>query len=273
MLAAEVDMLGAIAGDIIGSRYEPCPIKTVDFALFSPRSCFTDDTVMTVAIAEALLAGEPYDFIGPLKAWYRRHPHVGYGKTFARWAAHPTDRDPYRSWGNGSAMRVSPVAWACADLDQVVRVAAASAAVTHDHPEGIAGAQAVAACAFIARTGGTKGDIRACATGYYGARMERTLAQIRPGYAFDVSCIGSVPEAIIAFLEADSFEGALRNAVSLGGDSDTQACIAGAIAEGFYGGVPHAIRDEVLRRLDDDLRVVLDIALARWRPGAPRPCA
>jgi ADP-ribosylglycohydrolase len=257
-------MLGAIAGDIVGSPFEPSPIKTVDFALFGARSCFTDDTVMTVAIAEALLAGEPYDFVTSLKAWYRRHPHVGYGKTFARWAAHPTDRDPYQSWGNGSAMRVSPVVWAFDDLDQVVRVAGACAAVTHDHPEGITGAQAVAACAFLARTGGSKESIRACATSYYAARMDRSLAQIRPGYTFDVSCVGSVPEAIIAFLESDSFEGALRNAVSLGGDSDTQACIAGTIAEGFYGGVPEVIRTETLRRLDDGLRAAVLTAMATW---------
>jgi ADP-ribosylglycohydrolase len=265
-------MLGAIAGDIVGSRYEPHPIKTTDFALFGPGCCFTDDTVMTVAIAEAILAGEPFDFVTPLKAWYRRHPHVGYGKTFARWAAHPTDRDPYQSWGNGSAMRVSPVVWAFDNLDDVKRVAAASAAVTHDHPEGIAGAQAVAACGFLARTGASKTQIRACATAFYGARMDRTLAQIRPGYTFDVSCIGSVPEAIIAFLESDSFEGALRNAVSLGGDSDTQACIAGTIAEGFYGGVPELIRIETLRRLDDELQVAVLTAIERWcRPSRPTP--
>ncbi len=257
-------MLGAIAGDIIGSPFEPWPIKTVDFPLFGEQSCFTDDTVMTVAIAEALLAKEPFDFVSSLKAWYRRHPHVGYGKTFARWAAHPTDRDPYNSWGNGSAMRVSPVVWAFDNLDEVVRIAGASAAITHDHPDGIAGAKAVAACAFLARTGATKDQIRNCAVSYYGSRMDRTLAQIRPGYSFDVSCVGSVPEAIIAFLESESFEGALRNAVSLGGDSDTQACITGTIAEGYYGGVPDLIRVEALRRLDSGLRTVVLTARARW---------
>ena len=257
-------MLGAIAGDIVGSPYEPWPIKSKDFALFGRRSCFTDDTVMTVAIAEALLTGPPYAFVDQVKAWYRRHPHVGYGQTFARWAAHPTDRDPYLSWGNGSAMRVSPVAWAFNDLPTVLRMAAKSAAITHDHPEGIAGAQAVAGCIFLARSGATKQEIGVFAASHYGTRMQRTLAQIRPQYRFDVSCVGSVPEAIIAFMEADSFEDALRNAVSLGGDSDTQACIAGAIAEGFYGGVPELIAHETRLRLDDGLLAVVDAACNRW---------
>lgn len=260
-------MLGAIAGDIVGSPFEACSIKTKDFALFGRRSCFTDDTVMSVAVAEALLAGAPYPFVDQLKAWYRRHPHVGYGQTFARWAAHPTDRDPYNSWGNGSAMRVSPVAWAFDDLDTVLRIAGESAAVTHDHPEGIAGAQAVAGCIFLARSGATRGALREFATARYGTRMERTLEQIRPTYRFDVSCVGSVPEAILAFLESSDFEDALRNAVSLGGDSDTQACIAGAIAEGFYGGVPEPIASETLRRLDPGLRTVVDAARNRWQPG------
>jgi len=259
-------MLGAITGDIVGSPFEPCPTKNKDFALFGRRSCFTDDTVMTVAIAEALLAGPPYAFVDHVKAWYRRHPHVGYGQTFARWAAHPTDRDPYGSWGNGSAMRVSPVAWAFDDLPTVLAVAASSAAITHDHPEGIAGAQAVAGCIFLARTGASKEEIGAFAHSHYGARMQRTLEQIRPQYSFNVSCIGSVPEAIIAFLEADSFEEALRNAVSLGADSDTQACIAGAIAEGYFGGVPPDIANEARRRLDAGLLAVVDAACQRWYP-------
>jgi ADP-ribosylglycohydrolase len=257
-------MLGAIAGDIIGSPFEPFPIKTTDFALFGARSSFTDDTVMTVAIAEALLTGAPYPFVDQVKAWYHRHPHVGYGQTFARWAAHPTDRDPYRSCGNGSAMRVSPVAWAFDDLPTVLEVAAASAAITHDHPEGITGAQAVAGCIFLARTGATKTEIGAFARTHYGTRMDRTLEQIRPQYRFDVACVGSVPEAIIAFLEADSFEAAVRNAVSLGGDADTQACIAGAIAEGFFNGVPADIAHETRRRLDLGLLAVVDRACQRW---------
>lgn len=250
-------MLGAIIGDIAGMPFERSPVKTKDVAIFAYGACFTDDTVMSIAITDALLAGQPHPFVDKLKEWYHRHPHVGYGKTFAKWAAHPRDRDPYNSWGNGSAMRVAPVAWAYDDLDEVLRIAAATAAVTHDHPEGIAGAQAVAGCIFLARSGATKERIRDFATGYYGARMERTLDQIRPAYRFDVSCIGSVPEAIIAFLESTGFEDALRNAISLGGDSDTQACIAGAIAEPFYGGIPGPLRDEGLKRLDDGLLGVL----------------
>lgn len=263
-------MLGAIAGDIVGSPFEAAAIKTTDFALFGVRSCFTDDTVMTVAVAEALLAGEPHPFVDKLKEWYRRHPHVGYGGTFARWAAHPTDRDPYGSWGNGSAMRVAAVGWAYDDLPTVRRIAAASAAVTHDHPAGIAGAEAVAGSILIARQGGGKAGVRAFAASFYGeAGLARSLAEIRPGYRFDVSCQGSVPEAIIAFLEAEDVEQALRNAVSLGGDSDTQACIAGAIAEAHWGGLPPMIRDETLRRLDDGLRAVVARAAEAWRlPGA-----
>ena len=255
-------MIGAIIGDMAGMPFERSPAKTKELAIFAHGACFTDDTVMSLAIADALLAGEPYPFVDKLKDWYRRHPHVGYGKTFAKWAAHPNDRLPYNSWGNGSAMRVAPVAWAFDQLDDVLRVAVSSAAVTHDHPEGIAGAQAVAGCIFLARTGATKERIKEFAVEYYGARMERTLDRIRPGYGFDVSCIGSIPEAIIAFLESLDFEDALRNAISLGGDSDTQACIAGAIAEGFYGGVPARLRNEAIRRLDDEL---LSVLKRMWR--------
>jgi ADP-ribosylglycohydrolase len=248
-------MLGAIIGDMIGMPFERSPVKTKDIALFAHGACFTDDTVMSIAVADALLSGA--SLVDKLKEWYRRHPHVGYGMTFAKWAAHPTDRDPYQSWGNGSAMRVSPVAWVADDLERVLASARMTAAVTHDHPEGIAGAECVAGCILLARQKAGMPDIAAFARRYYGARLDRTLAQIRPGYSFEVSCIGSVPEAITAFLESTSYEDAVRNAVSLGGDSDTQACIAGAIAEAFYGGVPAALRDEAVRRLDEDLLSVL----------------
>jgi len=255
-------MLGAIAGDVIGSPYERSPIKRKDFALFSAASCFTDDTVMTIAIADAL--NTKASFTDKLKEWYKRYPHVGYGMTFAKWAAHPTDRDPYHSWGNGSAMRVSPIAWAFNALDDVLIWAKASAEVTHDHPEAIAGACAVAGCIFIARKGETKQGIRSFASSF-GYKFEKTLEQIRPSYSFDVSCSGSVPQAIIAFLESTSFEDAIRNAVSLGGDSDTQACIAGAIAEAFYGGVPPVIRAITIGCLDEDLKRVVDVSLSKWQ--------
>lgn len=248
-------MLGAIIGDMVGMPYERSPVKTKDIVLFAHGACFTDDTVMSVAVADSLLNGE--SLVDKLKEWYRRHPHVGYGMTFAKWAAHPTDRDPYNSWGNGSAMRVSSVAWVANDLPTALEIAASTAAVTHNHPEGIVGAQVVAGSIFLARTGASKAIIRKFAREYYGARMDRTIDQIRPGYQFDVSCVGSVPEAIIAFLEADDFHDALRTAISLGGDSDTQACIAGAIAEGFYGGVPVDLRDQALQRLDEGLLTVL----------------
>jgi ADP-ribosylglycohydrolase len=254
-------MLGAIVGDVIGSPYERWSTKIKDFPLFTAASCFTDDTVMTVAIAEAILDDAP--FVDRLKRWYHRHPHVGYGKIFAKWAAHPTDRDPYQSWGNGAAMRVSPVAWAYDDLETVMRAAGASAAVTHDHPDGIQGAEIVAGCIFLARTGATKDDIRAFARGR-GYALTATIEQIRAVHSFDVSSIGSIPPAIEAFLSSTDFEDAVRNAVSLGGDSDTQACIAGAIAEGFYGGVPDAIQAEALSRLTDDIRGVVERATAAW---------
>lgn len=260
-------MLGAIAGDIIGLPYERWPTKDKHFPLFSDASCFSDDTVPTVAIADALLHEPPYPFTERLKFWYRCYPHAGYGKIFAKWAAHPTDVEPYGSWGNGSAMRVSPVGWSFSSLEETLRVAATSAAVTHDHAEGIAGAQAVAGCIFLARDGADRSAIRAFAERFYGERMREPLDDLRARHTFDVSCIGSVPPAIIAFLEATDFEDGVRNAVSLGGDSDTQAAIAGAIGEAFFGGVPAAIAAAVRQRLDEPLQQVLDQFTHRLRSG------
>ncbi len=260
-------MLGAIAGDIIGSPFERSPVKTRDVAIFAHGSCFTDDTVMTVAVADWILGGG--DLVDALKRWYARHPHVGYGKIFAKWAQHPTDRDPYNSWGNGSAMRVAPVAWARDSLSEVEMLAEATARVTHDHPEGLCGARVVAGAVFLARTGAGKKAIcdYAKAAGY---AMDRRIDDIRPGYAFDVSCRGSVPEAIISYLEGDCFIDCIRNAVSLGGDADTQACIAGAIAEGEFG-LPGEVEVEALRRLSPDLRLVTDAFIERYvRPRARR---
>jgi ADP-ribosylglycohydrolase len=254
-------MLGAIVGDIIGAPFELTPVKTKDFELFNRGSCFTDDSVLSIAVAEWLLTQA--DLVDCLKKWYHLHPHVGYGKIFAKWAAHPNDRDPYNSWGNGAAMRVSPIAWACTTLDDVLAKAKASAAVTHNHPEGLAGAQAVAGSIFLARSGASKNDIKQFAQGF-GYNLDRSLHDIRPDYHFNVSCIGSIPEALIAFLESTDFEDAIRNAVSLGGDSDTQGCIAGAIAEAFYGGVPAEIRAQALLRLDGGLIAVLAQASEAW---------
>jgi ADP-ribosylglycohydrolase len=260
-------MIGAIAGDIIGSVCEGRPIKRKAFPLFSPASHFTDDTVLTVAVADALLYGHAYR--GALKAYYRRYPDRGFGGSFALWAASDAI-EPYGSYGNGAAMRVSPVAWARASLEAVLAEARASAEVTHNHPEGVKGAQATAAAVFLARSGADKGAIRDYLEGQFGYDLHRRLDEIRPAYDFDVSCQGSVPEAIIAFLESSGFEDAVRNAVSLGGDSDTQACIAGGIAEAFYGGVPDDIQRAVAEELDVDLADVTRAFCERFGlPGLP----
>jgi ADP-ribosylglycohydrolase len=249
-------MIGAIAGDIIGSRFEAQPIKRSDFDFFHLHCRFTDDTVLTVAVADAILRGIGY--AESLQTWARKYPNAGYGGTFYRWIWQ-NDPQPYNSWGNGSAMRVSPVGFAFDAAEQVLAQAERSAAVSHNHPEGIKGAQAVALAIFLAGSGHTKTQIRSALEQRFGYDLNRTMAQIRPCYTFDVSCQGSVPEAIIAFLESTDLLSAIGNAVSLGGDSDTQGCIAGAVAEAFYGGVPNALRTFVRDKMPDDLwRVVTD---------------
>lgn len=248
-------MLGAIGGDIVGSVYEGRPIKTKDFALFSPHARFTDDTVLTVAVAHSILENEDYAL--SLKIFGRRHPHAGYGGSFRRWLL-SAESAPYHSWGNGSAMRVSPVGFAFETEEEVLREAERSASVTHNHPEGIRGAQATALSVFLAHQGKNRETIRQAISRRFKYDLSRTLADIRPGYRFDVSCPGSVPESIIAFLESRSYEDAIRNAVSLGGDSDTMACIAGGIAQAFYGGIPSAIEQEIRSRLPEDLVRVVD---------------
>jgi ADP-ribosylglycohydrolase len=243
-------MIGAIAGDIIGSPYEFKPHKSVDFPLFGPDCRFTDDTVLTIALAEAIITGK--DYISLMKHYYQSYPKAGYGGTFAKWGA-SSYSEPYNSFGNGSAMRTSPVGFYYKILDEVLVKAEFYASVTHNHPEGIKGAQATAATIFMARNGGSKDDIRHYITEAFGYDLSRTCDQIRPGYTFDVTCQGSVPEAIICFLESSNYESAVRLAVSLGGDSDTQACIAGGIAEAMYG-VPEWIAEKALEYLDEDLR-------------------
>ncbi len=240
-------MLGAIAGDIIGSTREVFNTKRKDFELFPPCSHPSDDSVLTVAIADAILHGMDYGIM--LQRYFWRYPLAGYGRKFTWWAL-TGSRQPYNSWGNGSAMRVSPVGWAYDTLDAVLAEAERTAAVTHNHPEGIKGAQAVASAIFLARSGHDKAAIRAYLERAFGYDLQRSLAAIRPTYRLHVSCQQSVPEAIVAFLEAQGFEDAIRNAVSLGGDSDTLACMAGSMAEAFYGGVPAAIAERVWARLD-----------------------
>lgn len=244
-------MLGAIAGDVIGSVFEGAAPPGRDFPLFSPRSRFTDDTVMTVAVASAIRRGR--DYATELRQWGRAYPDAGYGDLFSRWLRSDQPR-PYGSFGNGSAMRVSAVAWACDDLDQVLAEAKRSAEVTHDHPEGIRGAQAIACALFLARTGTSKAGIRACLEADFGYDCSPSLDALRAASRFDATCRGTVPAAAIAFLASDSVEDAIRNAVSLGGDADTLACISGALAEAFHGGVPPALARETLVRLDMLLR-------------------
>lgn len=246
-------MLGAIAGDIIGSVYER-RCAPDDFPLFVAASRFTDDSVLTLATADAIRSDTP--FADAYWSFGRRYPHAGYGGAFRNWLR-SDDRKPYNSWGNGSAMRVSPVAWAFDTEREVLDTAERSAAPTHNHPEGILGAQAVALSVFLARRGRSKDDIRSAITSL-GYDLSRSLDEIRPTYRFDVSCRGSVPEAITAFLESNSVETAIRLAISLGGDADTQAAIAGSIAEASYGGVPEPIAREALSRLPHDLRQVYD---------------
>lgn len=243
-------MIGAIAGDIAGSVYEADPIKTTDFPLFGPGCRFTDDTVLTVAVAAAILEGQPY--LETIRYFGRRYPHAGYGRSFYDWMASP-DPQPYNSWGNGSAMRVSPVGFAFETEEAVLAEARRTAECTHNHPEGIKGAQSVALAIFLARKGAKKEQIRSELERRFGYGLRGTLDEIRPAYSFDVSCQGSVPESIICFLEGRDWESTVRNAVSLGGDSDTMACIAGGIAEAFYGPVAAAIRDQVRNALTDEL--------------------
>ncbi len=255
-------MLGAIIGDIVGSPYEFTQnnIKTTNFPLFSEQSHFTDDTVMTVAVAEGILnsdGDEPKaraEVIAAMRKYGRMYPWAGYGQRFFLWLSSPTPA-PYGSYGNGSAMRVSSVAWLFDDLAEVERFAQISAAVTHNHPEGIKGAQAVAAAVYLARTGAAREDIKRYIEERFRYDLSRTPEMIRPGYVHVETCPQSVPEAIIAFLHSDGFENALRLAVSLGGDSDTIAAITGSLAEAAFG-IPEALQQEALSRLDEPLRAV-----------------
>ncbi|CAK7007617.1 MAG: ADP-ribosylarginine hydrolase Tri1 [Desulfovibrio sp.] len=255
-------MLGAILGDIIGSPYEFTQnnIKTTKFPLFSESSHFTDDTVMTLAVAEGLMNGgrdegtARTEVVTAMRKYGKMYYWAGYGQKFALWLC-SRDPKPYGSYGNGSAMRVSSVAWLYNDLETVERFARISAEVTHNHPEGIKGAQATAAAIYMARKGETHTAIRHYIETRYGYDLSRTPEMIRPGYVHVESCQETVPEAIIAFLHSDGFENAIRIAVSLGGDSDTLAAITGSIAEAAYG-VPEELRLESLFRLDAPLVAV-----------------
>jgi len=254
-------MIGVIAGDIIGSVYEAHPVKTEDFPLFSPGCRFTDDTVMTVATADSILTGKGY--AAAYKEWGRLFPHAGYGGMFRQWLRNNNSR-PYNSFGNGSAMRVSPVGFAFDTLDKVLEEAKKSAEVTHNHPEGIKGAQATAAAIFLARTGKGKKEIKDYIETTFDYDLSATLAEIRPGYRFDPTCQGSVPQAVIAFLESYDYEDAVRKAISLGGDTDTQACITGGIAQAYYKTMDDHIKKKVRALLDVRLLKVVDAFISRY---------
>ena len=265
-------MYGAILGDIIGSPYEfDRGNKTKDFPLFSSNSTYTDDTVMTLAVADAFHDASSFQNCRELKEenilWIRNrlirgmqrfgreYPHAGYGGMFRHWLR-SKDPQPYGSYGNGSAMRVSSVGWLFNDLETVRFMARLSAEVTHNHPEGIKGAEATASAIFLARTGSTKAEIRTYIEENYGYDLSRTCDEIRPGYHHVESCQETVPDAITAFLEGQSFEDVIRTAVSLGGDCDTLTCIAGSIAEAFYG-VTEELKEECRKRLPEQLLEVL----------------
>lgn len=245
-------MLGAIIGDIVGSIYEWNNIKTKDFQLFKDECFFTDDTVMTIAVAEGLMnGGTKNDFIEAMKKYGRLYPDAGYGSSFEDWIFSDS-KSPYNSFGNGSAMRVSSIGWAFDNLLEVEKYAEISSSVTHNHPEGIKGAKATAACIFLARKGKSKDEIKNYIESKYGYNLSRSLNEIRENYCFNETCQETVPEAIIAFLESRDFEDAIRNAISLGGDSDTLAAITGSIAEAFYS-IPEEIVKKALSKLDKQL--------------------
>ena len=248
-------IIGAIAGDIIGSVFERHNIKTVDFDLFSGKSRFTDDSVLTLATMDAILNKKNYT--EAYQSFGRKYPHRGYGSSFNSWI-HSDNPKPYNSLGNGSAMRVSPVGWCSNSLDNVLAEAQKSAMVTHNHPEGIKGAQSVAAAVFMARTGKRKDEIKDFIIDAFGYNLDRKIDDIRTYYKFDVSCQGSVPEAIIAFLESTDYENAIRLAISIGGDSDTIACIAGGIAEAYYQIIPEFISKNVLEILPKELVDIIE---------------
>lgn len=247
-------MFGAIVGDIAGSTYERRNFKSESCPIFAEGSQFTDDTVLTLATADHFISGDSYADV--YARFGLNYPRAGYGGSFSRWF-YSEDRQPYNSWGNGSAMRASPIGWVAGDIDWALEEAKKSAEVTHDHPDGIKGAQAVVASVFLARQGLSKNEIRNFISDRFNYDLNRTIDEIRPGYRFDVSCEGSVPEAIIAFLESTDFESALRKAISIGGDSDTIACISGAIAHAFYGGIPKWMTDFCFGRLDGAQKSVI----------------
>ena len=257
-------MIGAILGDIVDSIYEFDGIKTKDFEFFDKECMFTDDTVMTIAVADALMQFDSITaentevfktaLVDTMHRIGIKYPDCGYGGRFCMWILHG-DKTPYNSCGNGSAMRVSPVGWYSKTLEEAEHIAKATAEVSHNHPEGIKGAVATAGAVFLARTGASSEDIRKYISNYY--TIDFTLDEIRPFFDYNITCQGTVPQAMQAFFESTSFEDAVRNAISLGGDSDTLAAISGAVAEAYYS-IDEDLKETALSYLDDFL---LDITL------------
>ena len=247
-------MLGAIAGDVLGSIHEFHPIRTKNFILLNPECIFTDDTVMTAAVADSLMNKIPY--VESLQMWGRKYPRAGYGGWFKEWI-HSDFPKPYNSFGNGSAMRCSSIGWLFDDENSVLEEAKESAEITHNHPEGVKGAQAVALGVMLGRQGSTKLEIQEKLEDLFDYDLSQTLEQVKFNYSFDVTCQGSVPQAIISFLESEDFEHAIRNAISLGGGAVTKKCIAGALAEGYYMKIPDQIKEFVLTRITPDILDVL----------------
>ncbi len=249
-------MLGAIAGDIIGSVYEFDSHKPeYNFPLFNNESKFTDDTVLTVALADSILSG--IDYKTKLLEYYHLYRDCSYGLRFHVWANNKNPQ-PYDSWGNGSAMRASLVGWAYDDLETVLQKAKESAEVTHNHLEGIKGTQATATAIFLSRTGESKEFIRDYLTKNFNYNLDLDIEDLRKNYQFNESCQETVPQAIFTFLISDSFEDSIRKAIYIGGDSDTLACINGSIAEAFFGGVPENIVEEIYKRLNDKLLIIVN---------------
>lgn len=247
-------MLGAIAGDIIGSIFEFSNHKSEDFELFGRYTRFTDDSVLTIATADAILNGKEYAEV--YREWGRKYPNAGYGARFSDWLRSDS-MTAYGSYGNGSAMRVSPVGFAYNSLEDVLREAERSAEVTHDHPEGVKGAQCVAAAIFLARTGAGKQEIKEYSEKRFCYDLSKSLDEIRPNYGFDETCQGSVPQAIRAFLESSSWEDAVRKGISLGGDSDTIGCIVGGIAQAYYKGISRPVSEETLKKVSNDFLPII----------------
>ena len=261
-----VSMYGALLGDMIGAPYEfDKGDKTKDFPLFVKDTKFTDDSVMTIAVAEALMGldkGADEEAVHhavskSMRIWGKKYPDAGYGVRFSEWLFLQENPHPYNSWGNGSAMRVSSVGWLFETMEETLKYAKLSAEVTHNHPEGIKGAEATAGAIFMARNGASKDEIKEFIIREFSYNLSRSCDEIRPWYHHVESCQETVPEAIIAFLEGDNFEDVIRTAVSLGGDCDTLTCIAGSIAEAFYG-VPDVMRKECRKRLPEDMLKVLN---------------